>query len=184
MQEIQQSETTADSENRERRFVETVIDRCQKDKGMAARLRRGDNPATEYQSWELLGWFGVDLEKDYERLPFLTIAAAIAKSKAELNGKLTLGRAIANCYEDGRESDQAKARLRRLLACNELTEACRILRPILTLINSKVGQPLDYIRLLRQLRFFGYESGHRTKTQWAQEFYGQPVKSADQEGAT
>ncbi len=170
--------------SREQRFVETVIDRCQKDKGMAARLRRSDNPATEYQSWELLGRFGVDLEKDYERLPFVTVAAAIAKSKAERNGRLTLGRAIADCYKDGLETDQAKARLRRLLACDELAEACRILRPVLALINSRVSQPLDYTRLLRQLRFFSFESGHRTKIQWAQEFYGQPAVPVDKEGAT
>lgn len=175
MQEDQKPVQVGKEKSREQRFVETVIELCQKDKGMAARLRRADNPATEYQSWELLGWFGVDLEKEYERLPFATIAAAIAKSKSEHNGSLTLGRAIAASYEDGRDSNQAKARLRRLLACDDLTEVCRLLRPVLTLIVSKVGQPLDYARLLRQLRFFTYESGLRTKTQWAQEFYGQPA---------
>ncbi|WP_271979358.1 type I-E CRISPR-associated protein Cse2/CasB [Marinobacter sp. SS21] len=163
--------------------MDAVMERCQNDKGMAARLRRADNPAMEYQSWELLGCLGVDLEKDYERLPFVTVAAAIAKSKAERNGALTLGRAIAACYDDGRESSQAKAKLRRLLACNDLAEVCRILRPVLTLIDSKVGQPLDYVRLLRQLRFFTYESGQSTKTQWAQEFYGQPVPAGGEEGA-
>src|SRR5690554_2674910 len=183
MQEKQQPVETGKNKSRDQRFVETVIERCQKDKGMAARLRRGDNPATEYQSWELLGWFGVDLEKDYERLPFVTIAADIAKSKSERNGNLTLGRAIAMCYDDGPDSNQAKARLRRLLACEELSEVCRILRPVLTLIDSKVGQPLDYVRLLRQLRFFTYESGQRTKTQWAQEFYEQPVSTETEEGA-
>lgn len=179
-QELAQSDS---KKSREQRFVETVIDRCQKDKGLAARLRRADNPSTEYQSWELLGWFGVDLEKNYERLPFVTVAAAIAKSKVEHNGSLSLGTAMANCYEDGRENNQAKARLRRLLACNELTEVCRILRPVLTLINSKVSQPLDYTRLLRQLRFFDYDSGQKTKTQWAQEFYAQPVETITEEGA-
>jgi len=166
-------------QSREQRFVASVIERCQKDKGMAARLRRSDNPATEYQSWELLGWFGIDPEKDYERLPFVTVASAIAKSKADQNGSLTLGKAILACYESGSESDQAKARLRRLLACTELAEACRVLRPMLALINSKVGQPLDYERLLRQLRFFG----RRTKTQWAQEFYGQPIETEGTEGS-
>jgi|SRR5690625_215778 len=182
MQESQSPGEPGKDKSRDQRFVEIVTERCQNDKGLAARLRRADNPATEYQSWELLGWFGVNLEKDYERLPFVTVAAAIAKSKCERNGSLTLGRAIASCYDDGRESSQAKARLRRLLACSELSEACRILRPILTLINSKVGQPLDYVRLLRQLRFFGFESGQRTKVQWAQEFYGQPVDAEKQEG--
>lgn len=181
MQDDQKPEHASQVKSRDQRFVDTVIERCQQDKGLSARLRRADNPATEYQSWELLGWFGVDLEKDYERLPFVTIAAAIAKSKADRNGRLTLGKAIAACYDDGRESTQAKTRLRRLLACDELDEVCRILRPVLTLINSKVGQPLDYVRLLRQLRFFTYESGQRTKTQWAQEFYGQPVQSESKE---
>jgi len=164
----------------EQRFVDTVIERCNKDKGLAARLRRADNPATEYQSWEVLGALGVDLEKDYQRLPFVTVAAAIAKSKAERNGNLTLGRAIAACYEDGSQSSQAKARLRRLLACDELTEACRILRPILTLMDSKVGQPLNFIRLLKQLRKFHFNA-QRIKTQWTQEFYGQsiPVKNEE-----
>lgn len=164
----------------EQRFVEVVIERCNKDKGVAARLRRADNSATEYQSWEVLGGLGVDLEKDYQRLPFVTVAAAIARSKAERNGSLTLGRAIAACYEDGNQSSQGRARLRRLLACDELTEACRILRPILTLIDSKVGQPLDFIRLLKQLRNF-YFNGQRVKTQWAQEFYGQSVSANSEE---
>jgi CRISPR system Cascade subunit CasB len=179
MQDNQQPAPPGKDKSREQRFVELVINRCQ-DKGMAARLRRADNPATEYQSWELLGslsYLGIDLEKDYKRIPFVTVAAAVAKSKAERNGSLKLGEAIAACYEDGRESDQAKARLRRLLACNELAEVCRILRPVLTLINSKVGKSLDYSRLLRQLIFFG----HRTKTQWAQEFYGQSVAQVGKE---
>ena len=182
MQDDQQSAPSGTKESNEQRFVEAVIERCLRDKGTAARLRRADNPATEYQSWELLGslnYLGVDLEQDYKRLPYVTVAAAIARNKAEHNGKLTLGKAILACYDNDRESDQAKARLRRLLASDELNEVCRLLRPVLTLIDSKVGQPLDYVRLLRQLKFFGT----RTKTQWAQEFYGQPVSTDSKEGA-
>jgi CRISPR system Cascade subunit CasB len=170
--------------DREDRFVKSVLQRCREDKGLAARLRRADNPATEYQSWELLASQGVDLEKTYQRLPFATIAAAIAKSKAEHNGELSLGRALAACYGEGRESNQARARLRRLLACEELPEVCRILRPLFSLIDSKAGQPLDFVRLLRQLMRFSFDDGRtQVKTQWAQEFYGQPVKvSVEQEG--
>lgn len=164
--------------SRESRFVDTVITRCLADKGLAARLRRADNPATEYQSWDLLGRMGIDLERDSQRLPYATVAAAIAKTKADKNGKLRLGRALAACYEDGNKSDQATARLRRLLACDELTEVCRILRPLLSLIDSKVGQPLDFSRLLTQLRWFENNS-QRTKAEWAQEFYGQPVAAPE-----
>jgi len=161
---------------REERFVTSVIQLCQQDKGLAARLRRADNPATEYQSWELLARYGIDLEDDWQRLPFVTVAAAIAKSKTESNGGLNLGRAIAACYADGRDSDQAKARLRRLLVCDDLAELCRILRPLFSLIDSKVDQPLDYLRLLKQLRRFGFAS-QQVKAQWAQEFYGLPVET-------
>jgi CRISPR system Cascade subunit CasB len=167
---------TPKSDSWEYRFVTTVIERCMQNKGLAARLRRADNAATEYQSWDLLASLNVDLERDDVRLPFVTIAAAIAKAKIETNGKLTLGRAIADCYEDGSENHQSKARLRRLLACDDIEELVRILRPLFSLISSKVSQPLDFVKLLRQLRFFSYDS-QAIKAQWAQEFYGKSVAS-------
>ena len=158
----QQAASKARELSRENRFVQTAISRCDTDKGFAARLRRADNPSTEYQSWDFLGQFNIDIENDYARLPYTTVVAAIARSKADGNGALA-------CYDYARESEQAKSRLRRLLACNDLPEVCRVLRPLFALIQSKVNVPLDYVRLLKQLRFFG----HRTKTQWAQEFYSQ-----------
>jgi CRISPR system Cascade subunit CasB len=169
--------------NKATRFVEGVMARCANDKGLAARLRRADNPNTEYQSWELLAAFNIDLEKEYERRPYAVISAGIARSKFDKNGELRLGQAIASCYnnggDNGKESAQAKARLRRLLACSDTSEVCRILRPLLALIRSKVSQPLDYARLLNQLLSFHWQP-ERTKAQWAQEFYGhKPVTSAE-----
>ncbi|SFU56782.1 type I-E CRISPR-associated protein Cse2/CasB [Pseudoduganella namucuonensis] len=157
------------------RFVSHVLSRCQDDKGFAARLRRADNPATEHQSWELLATFGIPLEYEHPRLAYQTVAASIARAKAGGNGTLTLGRAIAACYDDGRDSEQARARLRRLLSCDDASELCRILRAQLSLIDSKAAQPLDYIRLLKQLLHFNRDS-QRIKAQWAQEFYLQPVE--------
>lgn len=159
--------------SREERFVIAVIQRCQQDKGLAARLRRADNPATEYQSWEMLARHGIDLTSEHERLPFVTVAAAIAKAKIEHNGTLSLGQALRACYDNDRDSDQAQARLRRLLACHDLPELCRILRPLLALIDSKVAAPLDYLRLLRQMRRFPFAT-QAVRAQWAQDFYGQP----------
>lgn len=158
-------------------FVGYVLARCQDDKGFAARLRRADNPATEYQSWDVLASFGIALEYDHPRLAYQTVAASLARAKITTNGSLTLGRAIAACYDDGNNSDQAKARLRRLLACDDIAELCRILRGQLSLIDSKAGQALDYQRLLKQLLSFHFDP-QRIKAQWAQEFYGKVDDSA------
>lgn len=175
---------------REASFVAWLIARCQEDKGLAARLRRADNPATEYQCWETLATWGVDLEREAQRMPFATVAAAIARAKPPANGSLTLGRAIARCFDEGNQSDQAKTRLRRLLACNELAELCRVLRPMLTLVESRVTQPLDYAQLLKQLVDFGRAAAsgndawlQRIKAQWAQDFYGQKTEAEAGEAA-
>lgn len=175
---------------REASFVAWLIARCQEDKGLSARLRRADNPATEYQCWETLAARGVDLERDVQRLPFATVAAAIARAKPPANGDVSLGRAIARCFDEGNQSDQAKTRLRRLLACDELAELCRVLRPMLTLVESRVTQPLDYARLLKQLLDFGHAAAsgndpwlQRVKARWAQDFYGQKAEAEAGEAA-
>lgn len=182
--QTQPSPTTASG--REASFVARVIRRCGEDKGLAARLRRADNPATEYQSWEFLADCGISLDHESERLPFATVAAYIAKAKLDENGKQGLGRAIAACFDEGNQSDQAKARLRRLLACDEPIELCRILRPQLALIDSR-GQRLDCARLLKQLRQFAIAAHtgddrwlQNIKAQWAQEFYGHKVEIESQ----
>lgn len=155
-------------------FVAFALKRCQQDKGEAARLRRADNPATEHQSWETLSAFGVDLEKPWERLPFACIAASLARSKRELDGDCGIGRALSGCYEEGNESDQARARLRRLLACDSVEEACRILRPLLNLIDSRGRYPLNHARLLDELLRFHWNE-QNIKARWAQNFYRRTV---------
>ncbi len=58
-------DTEVEKSSRGSSFVGYVISRCQQDNGLAAALRRADNPATEYQSWELLAGFNIDLEKPW-----------------------------------------------------------------------------------------------------------------------
>lgn len=178
--------TSPSKASREDSFVAGAIARCREDKGLSARLRRADKPSTEYQSWEFLAGWNIDLEREDRRLPFATVAAAVARAKAEANGHLTLGQAIARCYEEGNQSDQAKTRLRRLLACDDLAELCRVLRPVLTLVESRVTQPLDYARLLKQLCNFGQAARsdnvswlQQIKAQWAQEFYQQKAETGE-----
>lgn len=159
----------SETKTKRERFVELAMVRCQQDPGLAAALRRADNPDTEYQSWEFLAAFA-DLDQPAQRLPHAAIAAAIARAKPERNGPTGIGRAIAQCYEDDNQSDQAKAKLRRLLACERVEEACRILRPLFSLIEAKSGARLDYVRLLNDLLFFNRDP-QRVKSQWAKDFY-------------
>lgn len=154
-------------------FVDYIISRCKADNGLRAALKRADNPATEYQSWEVLAGFKINLEHENQCLPYATIAAAIARSKVEKNGTTKIGQAIARCYEDGNASDQAKAKLRRLLVCDSVPEVCRILRPLFSLIEAKGGVSLNYAQLLDELLWFGHEDNQlRIKARWAQDFYG------------
>ncbi|SEK86158.1 type I-E CRISPR-associated protein Cse2/CasB [Nitrosovibrio tenuis] len=158
-------------------FADYIINRCRADNGLRAALKRADNPATEYQSWEVLAGFHINLEYENQRLPHAAIAAAIARSKIDENGTAKIGQAIARCYEDGNASDQAKARLRRLLACDSVPEACRILRPLFSLIESKGSVVLDYASLLNDLLRFGHEDSRaHIKARWAQDFYGKPAE--------
>lgn len=156
--------------SREQAFVEFVLGRMKYDSAFGAALRRADNPATECQAWEYLTPRWCDLDEDRERRPFATIAAAIAHAKPKADGVLGIGKAIAACYpEDGNRSDSAKSKLRRLLACDSVEEACRILRPLLHLIRSR-GVHLNYGQLLNELICFG--GGEKTKIKWAVDFYG------------
>ena len=158
-------------------FVDYIISHCQADNGLRAVLKRADNPATEYQSWEVLAGFHINLECENKRLPHATIAAAIARAKIEKNGAVRIGQAIARCYEDGNASDQAKAKLRRLLACDSVPEACRILRPLFSLIEARGNIVLDYVGLLKDLLWFGHEGSQTSiKARWAQDFYGKPAE--------
>jgi CRISPR system Cascade subunit CasB len=167
--------------SKSRAFVDYIINRCQADNGLRAALKRADNPATEYQSWEVLAGFHINLEHENQRLPYATIAAAIARTKTEKNGTAKIGQAIARCYEDGNSSDQAKAKVRRLLASGSVAEACRILRPLLSLIEAKSNCILDYASLLDDLLWFGHdESQSRIKARWAQGFYGKPEGGNDE----
>jgi CRISPR system Cascade subunit CasB len=136
-----------------------------KDTRFRAILSRADNPATASQAWEyLIPW--CDIEEERKRLAFATVAAAMARAKPDKNGSMGVGRAIAACYPDGFKDEQAKAKLRRLLACESVQEACNILRPILRLCDSR-GALLSYAELLHDLTYFG----EKVRIKWATEFY-------------
>lgn len=157
------------TEDKSHAFVSFIIKLINnKDKTALAVLRHADNNAMEYKSWEYLVNF-VDISNKYQRLPFLLIAAGIAKAEIKNDGNVGLGKALAACYEDGNVSDQAKAKLRRLLACDSTEEVCNILRGFFSLINAK-GISLNFTQLLRNLLKFHYDK-QQVKAIWAQSFY-------------
>lgn len=167
------------SKNRSAGFVHFVISNINMEKNLAmrARLRRADNPATEYQAWEYLVRFGVSLTDQRERKAFGLVGAALAKAKHKPeDGEYGLGKALAGIYASD-EQEQATARLRRLLGCSTLEELCDVLRPMLGLIAAKSRYDLSYARLLNDLLYF--ENNQRIKEQWAQDFFSHPEKQPD-----
>jgi CRISPR system Cascade subunit CasB len=157
------------------RFIQYIIENCAKDKGFAALIKRADNPNTEYYSWEILARF-TDLTRDSQRLPYAYIAAAIADGKVQQNGTQNIGRVLAKCYDspngEGNQEEQAKLRLRRLLACQNSVEACAVLRGLLSLIRARnLAEQLDYAELLKNLIGFN----DRVKERWAMAFYRSEV---------
>ena len=142
-------------ETRGQAFVRYVIDRCSKDKGAAAAMRRADNPAMQHQSWNIL-------------IDFHVIGAAVIQAKANRNGDTPLTRALSLAYS-GTEG-QGASRLRRLLACSTAEECCTCLRPLFRLVSGKTSAAIDYAQLLDDLLAFPYRS-EKIKAKWATSFY-------------
>ncbi|SHL43733.1 type I-E CRISPR-associated protein Cse2/CasB [Fibrobacter sp. UWH4] len=167
-----------ENKQKEPSLVANVFARCKNDRGFAATLKRADNPDTAYQAWEILAAFKVPLDVDSKRLPYALVFAAIARSSREKDGNLGLGAALANAYQDdgGRDSDAAKVKLRRILACDNVIEVCQVLRPILQLICSR-GVGISFEKLLKDLIFFNPD---KTLARWAQDFFGSISKENEE----
>src|SRR3954454_17967514 len=78
-------------------FVDYIINRCQADNGLRAALKRADNPATEYQSWEVLAGFHLNLEYENQRLPHAATFVAIARPSLDKSLRRKLGQVFARC---------------------------------------------------------------------------------------
>ena len=69
-------------------FVRFVLARASaaptiKDTGFVARMKRADNPDLEYQVWNILLGFNIDIEFAARRLPFCLIGAALCRRQPE-----------------------------------------------------------------------------------------------------
>lgn len=160
--------------SRGKAFVDYVLKQAnptppKRDSGFAARMKRADNPDLEYQVWNIFLKFNVNIEYAAQRLPFGLVGAAMCRQQAEKDGTFSLGASLRSCFGD--DEDQGSMRLRRLLACQTTEEACRILRPMLSLIAAKATKPLCFARLLDELLFFENQGQERIKMRWTRDFY-------------
>ena len=153
----------------EEKLIAGIFNRLKNDMAFRAALKKADNPDTEYQSWEYLADYGINLEYENVRLPYTTVLAAAARSGREADGSLSLGTSLAKAYNDDRSSPPARARLRRILACSTVQEVCVVMRPVLRFIGSK-GKPLSYGKLLKDLKYFN-KNPEQIKARWAQQFF-------------
>ena len=166
--------------HRSQRFTTWVQEKCAQDSGFAAALSRADNPATQPRAWPILAMFGVNLESTIQRESHALVGAYIARNKSAAPGSLGLGRALLESYGKDHEHPSARLRLRRLLSATTTEEACRILRPMLSLIASR-GVSLDAAALLSDLLGF-HSRPERIKARWAQDFYGSGTAPSNKSG--
>ena len=106
--------------NKQKFFIDWILDNSQKDNGFSAKMRRADNPDQEYYALGILCGFDIDIEKESERLPYSVVGAALCRAQVESDGSLGLGEALRICEslkasESGeKNSDIDSPRLRRL----------------------------------------------------------------------
>lgn len=164
------AEKTTQASDRATRFVTELFRRKMTDHGLRARLRRGQSPAQAHMVLADLAPY-VSLTWVPGRTAYMLVGSSIAWEESAVSGSDGLGKCLRACAEGGdAENSPMTARLRRLLACRTTEEACRVLRPMLSLIRTRCPGRLDYVRLLLDLVFF--ESNQdRVKAGWVCDFY-------------
>ena len=151
--------------NKQKFFIDWILDNSQKDNGFSAKMRRADNPDQEYYALGILCGFDIDIEKESERLPYSVVGAALCREALRICESL-------KASESGeKNSDIDSPRLRRLLSCNSIQELCRSLRPVLSLIASR-NISLCYSKLLEDICRFQYDNARQNiKLRWTREFF-------------
>lgn len=155
---------------KEQIFIDAVY-KAISDKGQKAKFKRADTEALNHQCWSFLLAHGVDIESNNDREIASLVVASIARSKTEKNGKKPFASALAACYPDGSASDSAVMKMRRICSCDSIPELLGVLRPVLRLIESRVGN-IDYVDLYEGLLRFRFEDSRRNiQARWMKAFY-------------
>lgn len=161
-------------------FVQWAVTKCMEDPATAAAMRKAASVNQEFRCWPFLVAFGVDINKPWERLPYVLIGSSIALTKVQTNGEMPFMAALAKIYDNGQDKSTDKqgpgeARLRRVLSCDSVEECCRVLRPVVGLVLSQSSLPVDLAGLLDDLLHFNFMQ-RDVKASWATDYYRKGVK--------
>lgn len=148
-------------------FITQLAKLCE-DRGHSASLRRYWSETTRPAALPILGRLGA-IGDDRKSI----VAALYAVHPAHAEG-LGIGRAALRLGERKDGEHPYDRHFRRLLACADLDDLAPQLHRLVKRL-SREAVPLDYSKLLTQLRF--WTSGHAegVKTDWAKEFWQAPL---------
>jgi len=163
--------TAPDHDAQNASFVEALQKLCH-DRGHRAELRRYWSERTRHYAWPVLGHLRA---LDDERKMLLAALYATHEREgapAHAAEGPSVGKAflqLAGGHGNAEGFDSAERHFRRLLACETFDELAGQLQRLVKRLERK-GIPLDYVRLLRDLRFWR-NNAERVKTDWALDFW-------------
>lgn len=148
-------------------FIAQLARLCE-DRGHSAALRRYWSETTRSAALPILGRLGAIGD---ERTS--TVAALYAVHPSHVEGQ-GIGRAALRLGDRKDGEHPYDRHFRRLLACEELSDLAPQLHRLIKRL-SREGIPLDYGKLLKQLRFWSTGHAEGVKTDWAKEFWQAPA---------
>lgn len=155
--------------------IEEAIERCQKDTFFKASLKKLSSNVSKMDGWWALSDLGVNLADSKEVEVTSLVFSSIARNNVDKDGVLPIGKAILFAYANDSDLVKGKkrgsARFRRLLSCKNEADFVNILRPLISLIDSR-SVSLDYSGLLLDLLLVRYpERREQILSGWAKDFY-------------
>lgn len=157
-----------DYQKQNKDFIDALTGECS-DRGTRAELRRYWSERTKHYAYPVLGKL-----RALDNRPREVVAALFAVQdrdnvRAHRRGGFSVGGAflfLAGGSRSHRAYESTERHFRRLLACDSIDE----LAPQLHRLVKRLEVPLDYERLLRDLRFWS-KNAERVKTDWSLDFW-------------
>lgn len=164
-------ESKPDYQKQHEDFVAALLRECS-DRGTRAELRRYWSEQTRHYAYPVLGKL-----RALDNAPRLIAASLFAshdreQSRAHRKGGATVGGAFLYLAGGGRTKpayESTERHFRRLLACDSLDDLAPQLHRLVKRLE-RDGFPIDYVRLLRDLRFWN-KNAERVKTDWSLDFW-------------